>query len=211
MYKRNQVEEGIAATLGEGTSGPSDELKTKLKRLLDSDRTEMHYETATSPNYAFYSGAPPGRGVEVWFSSFEAFALLMGLQLMQHGWSQTQAVAILRDVRPELERLHERVLKLDPKRLFDPERIRRGLVSGAAFHESAYPKFMVILFHAKGDRRNRHFKTSVQEDLNSAMRWIADGTRGIGGGAATFEITVPAHQLHANLDNTFPKSRGRSA
>ena len=55
-------------------------------------------------NFAFYSLDAPGRGGENWFSDYDAFALLIGLQLMRHGWTQGFAVAVLRRVKPELER-----------------------------------------------------------------------------------------------------------
>jgi predicted DNA-binding transcriptional regulator YafY len=53
--------------------------------------------------------------VEVWFSEYEAFALLNGLRLMAHGWPQGVAVTLMRRVRSELEKQHARILNQDLK------------------------------------------------------------------------------------------------
>ena len=81
-------------------------------------------------NFAFYGSDSPGRGVEVWFSDYEAFALMIGLRLLQHRWPQSFPVAVLRRLRPELAREHARILKQDPKILFDDRRIREKRTTG---------------------------------------------------------------------------------
>src|SRR5277367_3842250 len=121
-YKRNQIEEAISAALEPRSSGPTPELRTRLKRLLETDRAAGRTPRSSSlesANYAFYSIDPPGSGVEVWFSEYEAFALLNGLRLMEHGWPQGFAVSVLRRVRVDLEMQHARILTLDAKALFD--------------------------------------------------------------------------------------------
>ena len=67
----------------------------------------------------------PGRGLENWFTGYEAFALLTGLRLMRHGWPQGLAVAALRRVKSDLERHHAHILQQDPIGLFDGHRIRQ--------------------------------------------------------------------------------------
>jgi hypothetical protein len=127
--KRNQVEEAISRVLEPNSGEPTAELCTRLKRLLDTDRAlgrSPKSIDAEEANYAFYSDEPPGSGIEVWFSGYEAFALLTGLRLMKHEWPQGFAVSIMRRVRPDLERQHTRIMKLDPKKLFDQEEIRRS-------------------------------------------------------------------------------------
>lgn len=215
MFKRNQVDAAIGAALEGHPDGASEELRTKMKRLLDTDRTldVDHIALVRShQHYAFYGAEPPGRGTEVWFSAYESFALLMGLQLMQHGWSQTFAVTLLRDARSVLEKVHAKILQLDPDRLFDQQAISRTRRAGDPAFETTDPHFLVIVMQHGVERRNqnRPFKTSVQENMSAAMRWIAHETRGIGGGAATFEITLPALQLQKQLSRTAPKPRGRS-
>ena len=102
-------------------------LRTRLKRLLESDRALGRVSRANDParaNYAFFSADAQGSGVEVWFSEYEAFSLLNGLRLMEHGWPQSFAVSIMRRVRADLEKDHARILKQD--RLSDHVRSHEG-------------------------------------------------------------------------------------
>ena len=58
MFKRNQVEEAIALVLEPGSIGPSMELCTRIKRLLDTDRNLGRNKRSNDPehaNFAFYS------------------------------------------------------------------------------------------------------------------------------------------------------------
>ena len=126
MFKRNQIEEAIACVLEPGAAKPSSEMRTRLKRLLEADRGLGRTKRSTDPeraNFAFYSLDAPGRGGDNWFSDYDAFALLIGLQLMRHGWPQGFAVAVLRRVKPELEIQHARILKQNPAVLFDAQLI----------------------------------------------------------------------------------------
>ena len=116
-YKRNQVETAIGRVVGSGSAKPGSEIRTRLKRLLETDRGLGRSKRSADPeraNFAFYDMDPPGRGVEIWFSDYEAFALLTGLRVMQHGWPQGFSVAVLRHVRPELEAHHDRVPEAGP-------------------------------------------------------------------------------------------------
>jgi hypothetical protein len=109
MFKRNQVEEAIALVLEPGSIGPGMELRTRIKRLLDTDRGLGRNERSKDrehANFAFYSTDAGGRGTENWFSNYEAFALLTGLRLMRHGWPQGYVVALLRRVKRGLEMHH---------------------------------------------------------------------------------------------------------
>jgi hypothetical protein len=98
MFKRNQVEEAIARVLEPGSAKPSSEMRTQLRRLLETDRGLGRNKRSVDPeraNFAFNSMDAPGRGVENWFSNYEAFALLIGLMLMRLGWPQGLVVAVL--------------------------------------------------------------------------------------------------------------------
>src|SRR5437667_2173153 len=111
-YQRHQSEGAIAGALEPRSHDPTAELRTRLKRLLETDRALGRAPRSGNPeraNHAFYSAEAPGSGVEVWFSEYEAFALLSGLRLMGHGWPQGFAVSVLRRVRPELEKEHARI------------------------------------------------------------------------------------------------------
>jgi hypothetical protein len=106
-YKRNQIEAAISGVLEPRSPEPTTELRTRLKRLLETDRALGRAPRSNDParaHYAFYSADSPGSGVEVWFSAYEAFALLNGLRLMAHGWPQGFAVSVMRRARAELEK-----------------------------------------------------------------------------------------------------------
>ena len=61
----------------------------------------------------------------MWFSEYEAFALLMALRLLEHGLPQSTAVSILRRGRSRLEPKHAEIMKWDPSELFEAQRDRR--------------------------------------------------------------------------------------
>jgi hypothetical protein len=211
-YKRNQVEEAISRTFGEQSARPSSELRTRLKRLLETDRSLGRNSRSADPeraNYAFYSSDSPGRGVEVWFSDYEAFALMTGLRLLQHGWPQSFPVAVLRRLRPELEREHARILKQDPKTLFDQKQIRENARPGDLYIDNTDPVFLTIVSgqdHPKEGPtgnlpcavcrgREQMFKFVKEQ---SARSWSFN------------ELVTPAHALLSQLSKVQPRKRGRS-
>ena len=133
-FKRNQVEQAILAMLGgDNRDADAPDLRVRMKRLLDADRLLGRDKKSSDPDrasYAFYSGEAPGSGVEVWFSSYEAFALQIALRLLAHGWPQGTVVRLLRQVRQDLETEHRRILEQDPSVLFDRE---KGAQAGSAW------------------------------------------------------------------------------
>src|SRR5215208_2755760 len=144
-FKRNQIEDAILATLrGHDGDAESPDLRVRIKRLLDADRL-LEPEVGSGrhePSYAFYSNEAPGSGKEVWFSSYEAFALLVALRLLGHGWPQGTVVRVMRQVRQQLEPEHRRILEQDPDALFDPEEVRRRATPGAMATNSVDPVFL---------------------------------------------------------------------
>ena len=75
---------------------------------------KLRSKDAEEANFAFFSEEAPGTGADISFSEYEAFALLNGLRIMEHGWPQGFAVSIMRRVRRDLEREHARILRQDP-------------------------------------------------------------------------------------------------
>jgi len=207
-YKRNQIEDAISRTINARSAGPSSELRTRLKRLLDTDRNLGREKKPKDPkmaNYAFYSSDSPGKGVEVGFSDYEAFALLTGLRLLQHGWPQSFAVDMLRRHRPELESQHARILKQDPKTLFDKASIREGAQPGDLAFDNTDPAFLTI---ASGRQNER-------EDASAAvchgMKEVAKFLKEVSAKSWTLlELVTPAHALHKDLLKAEPRKRGRS-
>lgn len=104
-YRRNQVIEAIAVALA--SDGPSSsQIPMRLKRLLQADRLlkrNPRSRSAEQSTYAFFSGELSGTGSEYFYSPFEAFALLLGIRLLENGFPQRTAVRILRSLRSKLE------------------------------------------------------------------------------------------------------------
>src|SRR5436305_9518498 len=156
QFKRNQVEEAISLMFAPRSAEPSTELRTRLERLLETDRNLGRNPRSSDPeksHFAFFSSEAPGSGVEIRFSSYEAFALLTAWRLLEHGWPQASAVAILRQIRPRLEREHARILKLDPVQIFDQERIRSTVKAGSPVVDTTDPVILVIVSR-QGKPRN---------------------------------------------------------
>ena len=208
MFKRNQVEEAIARVFQTGSAKPSSETRTRLKRLLEIDRGLGRNKRSADPeraNFAFFSTDAPGRGVEIWFSEYEAFALLVGLGLMQHGWPQGFAVGALRRVRPELERHHARILRQDPAELFDKQRIRERARPGDIAVYNTDPVFLVITSRDREDRPGSS-TAAICRGHEDMIRFVREQ----GAKAWTmFELVNSVHALSFELAKTRPRSRGR--
>jgi hypothetical protein len=210
-FKRNQIEEAISRLLEPRLSRPTPGLRTKLRRLLDTDRALSNSEDADGVGFAFFSAEPPGKGVEIWFSSYEAFALLNGLLLMRHGWPQARAVSIMRRVRPDLEEQHGRVLRHDPNWLFDQEAIRRNARPGDHAFDNQDPVLIAIVSVADPfGQKDAPIECKVCEGPEEAQAFFREVNKARGGVLTTFEVTTLAHQLALRLEGTKPRSRGRS-
>jgi hypothetical protein len=64
-YKRNQVEEAIAHIFFPDCEKPPSELRTRIKRLLDLDRSigrKLRSKDAAEANFGFFSEEAPGTG-----------------------------------------------------------------------------------------------------------------------------------------------------
>src|SRR6266478_4859781 len=146
-YKRNQIEEAIARIYDPNCDSPPSELRTRIKRLLELDRSmgrKLRSKDAEEANFGFFSEEAPGTGADISFSEYEAFALSNGLRIMAHGWPQSFAVSIMRRVRLDLEREHARILRLDPDKLFDRQAIRAGAREGAVAVDNTDPVFLAL-------------------------------------------------------------------
>src|SRR6516165_6229658 len=147
LFKRNQVEEAILRTLG-AKDARAAELKLRLHRLLVIDRRlgrGKRGRDRAGSRYAFYSQEPPGSGVEVMFSGYEAFALLVAIMLLEHGIPQVTVVSIVRHVRGDLETAHAQRLKMDRKVLFDPQAVREMVNPGVIATDNTAPVFLAFV------------------------------------------------------------------
>jgi hypothetical protein len=209
VYKRNQIEEALSRAFGEPSAKPSSELRTRVKRLLDADRgLGRNTRSANSEvaNYAFYSDDSPGTGVEIWFSDYEAFALMTGLQLLRHSWPQGFAVGLLRRLRPQLEQEHARILKQDPAILFNEDAIRRKARPGDLYFGNTDPVLLTIV------------STPAKEGIEALPCGICRGMREVSEFVkqeaaqswTLHDLVGPAHALLVQLSKTHPRKRGRS-
>ena len=213
-YKRNQVEQAIGLVLEPRSQEPSPELRTRLKRLLETDRAHGRSTRASDPelsNYAFYSAEAPGSGVEIWFSKYEAFALLIGHQMMRHGWPQGFAVSLLRRARSEMEKEHARIMTLNPAEIFDQETIKRNARAGDFAFDTTVPVLFTIASKSanSGSNSPELIDCAICQSAAEAMKWAWKTTRGAYG-LTLFELTTVAHHLARTLDETEPRGRGRS-
>jgi hypothetical protein len=207
-YKRSQVEDAIARLLEPGSAKPSSEMRTRLKRLLETDRGLGRKKRSGNPeraNFAFYTTDAPGRGSDSRFSGYEAFALLTGLRLRQHGWPQRFAVTVLRHVRPELEKHHTRVLRQNPDELFDRRRILEQARPGDLFVDNTDPVFLATIARARKDHSGA--VAAVCRGQPELMAFIRQ--QGPGQAWTTIELVNLAHALAYELEQTRPRKRGR--
>ena len=214
-FKRHQIEEAIAAVLAGDADEPSGELRIRVKRLLDVDRAlgrEPDPADSDRTTYAFYSEEPPGSGWEVRFSSYEAFALLIALLLLRHGWPQGTVVRIMRRARATLEAQHARILAQDPEALFDQDKVRKQAHEGMLVVDNTDPVFLAIVTAERSERGSNPDAAPQavaacrgQGELVSFIRRQAPA----GMSTTTLEVTGHAHRLARHLAQIKPKSRGR--
>ena len=210
LYKRNQIEEALSRVFEEPSSKPSSALRTRIKRLLEVDRGLGRNKRSANPqlaHYAFYSDESPGRGADVQFSEYEAFALMTGLQLFRHGWPQSFPVDLLRRHRPELEHQHARIIKQDPFALFDEEALRRDARPGQLYVGNTDPVFLVIVTpHPTTGSRD-----AIASGVFRGLEAVGQFLRAQRAEAYTLhEIAGPAHTLLGYLTEVTPRKRGRS-
>jgi len=213
QFKRNQVEEAISLMFAPHSAEPSTELRTRLKRLLETDRNLGRNPRSSDPeksHFAFFSSEAPGSGVEIWFSAYEAFALLAAWRLLEHGWPQASAVAILRQIRPRLEREHARILKMDPAQIFDQKRIRSTLKAGSPVLDTTNPVFLMIA-SMQGHPRDSAATTRSIDICHGEQELMPLLRREVGQSATIYELVTAAHVLQVRLAETEPSKRGRGS
>jgi len=210
-YKRNQVEEAIARISVSNYQKPPSELRTRIKRLLELDRSmgrKLRSKDPEEANFGFFSEEAAGTGVDISFSDYDAFALLNGLRIMGHGWPQGFAVAIMRRVRPALEREHARILRQDPDKLFDQEAIRAAARPGDIAADNTDPVYLTLASQAQ--RPPDEIQAAPFSAVCRGYVKVSDFSRDVGASSVTmFEVVTLAHRLHQELMKTKPRRRGR--
>jgi len=209
-FKRNQVEEAVIATLEDDPDAAGPSLRIRMKRLFDADRELSLDEPGSATiQYAFFSDDAPGSGVEVWFSPYEACAVLIALRILAHGWPQSTVVRVMRRVRKDLENEHRRIMEQDAKRTFDREALEREASPGVIFTGITDPVFLAITAAenlAKPRRGLKGFAVCRRQDR--LMEFILKEMP-VGMVTTSLELSNAAHRLAANLAQTQPSRRGR--
>ena len=144
-YKRNQIEEAISRLFDPKSKEVPQELRTRIKRLFELDRSlgrSLRSKDPEQAHYAFFSDETPGTGADILFSEYDGFALLNGLRLMGHGWPQGFAVSTMRRLRLDLEKEHARILKQNPDELFNEQEIRKNAQPGDIAVDNTDPVFL---------------------------------------------------------------------
>ena len=155
-YKRNQIEEAIARLFDPESKAVPSELRTRIKRLFELDRSLGRSPRSKDPeqaNYAFFSDEAPGTGADISFSEYDGFALLNGLRLMAHGWPQGFAVSTMRRLRLDLQNEHARILKQNPDELFNEQAIWKKAQPGDIAVDNTDPVFLTLA--SRGISRSR--------------------------------------------------------
>jgi hypothetical protein len=210
-YKRNQIEEAIARISVSNYEKPPSELRTRIKRLLELDRSmgrKLRSKDPEEANFAFLSEEAPGTGVDISFSEYDAFALLNGLRIMGHGWPQGFAVAIMRRVRPALKSEHARILRQDPDKLFDQKAIRAKGREGDIAADNTDPVYLTLA--SKAQRPSDEIQAIPFPRVCRGYGEVSEFSRDVGASSVTmFEVVTFAHRFHQELMKTEPRRRGR--
>ena len=221
MFTRGQIEWAIAQVSGR-TVRPGGELrhdlKMKLKRLLDIDRKKGIDAAQAGPEFrrfAFLEGGLPGKGFAISYTPYDAFALLLGLYLLDSNVPQLAAIRLMRLIRAELEREHDQILRLSPERLAQSKhglenRIREGLL----VKDLRKMVFLVLPTGAGADLLYRRKQDHTIKLANIArtpaelVEVIAHLTL-VSPPVLVFELINPARQLASWLERAPLIRRGR--
>jgi hypothetical protein len=206
-YKRNQIEEAITKIVAPDSKRPPLHLRTRLKRLLDLDRsTGRDVGAAKEANFAFFSKAP-GTGAVIPFSEYEAFALLNGLRVLEHGWPQASAVSIMRQVRSDLEKEHRRILSQPEEELFGQQAILERARAGDIAVDNTDPVYLAVV---SSTLRDHEASAAPVPAVCRGWASVNKFSRDLGASSVTmFEVATLAHRLHRALIRTKPRHRGR--
>jgi hypothetical protein len=210
-FKRNQIEEAFARIVVPDCDQFPSELRTRIKRLLELDRSigrKLRSKDAEEANFGFFSEEAPGTGADILFSEYEAFALLNGQRIMGHRWPQGFAVSIMRRVRVDLEREHARILRQDPGELFDWERIRTSAREGDIAVDNTDPVFLTLA--SKEERVPDEAQIPPFSAVCRGLKKVSQFSRDVGASSVTMlEVATLAHRLRQELMKTRPRRRGR--
>jgi hypothetical protein len=192
-YKRNQIIEAIESALDPSGDRPASQILTRLKRLLNADRIlerDPRSASAEESTYAFFSGQLAGSGNENWYSPFEAFAMFLGMRLMESGFPQRTVVRILRSVRTELE-----------------DSVRTAWRSDLAGNKGAR-LYLARIAPERPSEGSRAGSVRICRGEAAVAKFLAKSSRGEI--MTVFELTSSMARFKAALEVAIPSKRGRN-
>jgi hypothetical protein len=219
MFTRGQLEWAIAQATGR-TVRPDGEprhgLNMKLKRLLDIDRKKGIDASQAEPEFrrfAFLEGGLPGKGFAISYTRYDAFALLLGLHLLESNVPQMAVIRLLRRIRLELVREHARILGLSPQAQMK-HGLERRIKDGLLVKEPAKMVFLVLPSGAGADLLYRRGKDDTIKLANIARSRdelvdVVAHLALVSPPVLVFELINPAHQLAWWLERAPLIRRGR--
>jgi hypothetical protein len=221
MFTRGQIEWAIAQATGRTVRPgcePRHDLKMRMKRLLDIDRNKGIDAAKAEPEFrrfAFLEGGLPGKGTAISYTAYDAFALLLGLQLLDNNVLQMAVIRLLRRIRRELELEYQRILRLSSGRLTQGKHgLESRIKEGMLVKDSRKMVFLVLPTGAGADLLYRRKQDDTIELANIArspaelVGVVAHLTR-VSPPVLVFELTNPARQLAWWLDRAPLIRRGR--
>ena len=143
------------------------------------------------------------------FTGYEAFAVLAGLLLLEHGIPQATVVNILRQLRSDLEATHRETLEKDPRVLFNQKALQANAKLGMIATDNTDPVFLVLSKLPDSTVARVHEVMAVCRGHDEMAAFLKKYS-GPGLGSTTFEFVGLMHRLATNLAQTHPIKRGRS-
>ncbi len=204
-YKRNQIEDA-AESLFRQWERPIAGLRTRLKRLLEMDGEKLREKGlskgARRQSLAFRSVASPGTGGEIWFSGYEALALLLGLMMLDHGWPQGAVAKILREARGKLEPAHASILR--KLRVAKPQPVQRRS-AGAPVAKPDGVFFCISSPNRTTSTSEETNAFAIYLNQNEMMEALLSKVQSF----TIYELVELTRSLSAELSKSEPRKRGR--
>ena len=115
-FRRGQVEWALWQYFATGPAAGGSLPKvfaTRVKRLLELDRSKKRFPAKIRPShsFAFFDSDPEGQGSDAEYSCFNVFCLAIGLDLLDAGFKQSEVVIFLKHVRADLAEQFEWIAK----------------------------------------------------------------------------------------------------
>ena len=108
-YKFSQVVFAVCRTVSDGLT--ERDVTFRLKRLLALDRSEPRAAGEAKHHFAFFDEKPRGKGVDVLFPGYEAFALFLANTMLEARFPQLTILRLLRKARSKLFKAYKECLE----------------------------------------------------------------------------------------------------